>query len=390
MIDVANRAHGGVRRPRDPAAGRGDGLRRQRSGRGPRGRPRHRRRQQARPPVRQGPQRRRRARGRDGRRRSSSGPSSSTSTAPRPRSPGPTPRMAEREAAKDRAALLDDKGDDANHADEQHRRDPQARRLLNGGTRRSSRSPNSIPTAGRFSSRRRTSQRSPSLTRVVGCFFHDVIAEVSAGLEPAYRIPVEHGAHPIWVIERDGVDVAVFNPGVGAPLATCCLEAVIGLGGTKIVICGGAGQLVSGFAVGHVVVPTSAMRDEGTSFHYLAPGRSWSRRVSPLAAIVARARCRRNSPRARTYLDHRRSVSARHGPRSNGACKRAVSRVEMEAAALFAGRCVPRCHARSVALLRRRHVRRRVGLPRLGHARERAGGPLRAGVRSRPAALTRH
>ena len=61
-------------------------------GRGPRGRPRHRRRQQARPPVRQGPQRRRRARGRDGRRRSSSGPSSSTSTASTRRSPGPTRR----------------------------------------------------------------------------------------------------------------------------------------------------------------------------------------------------------------------------------------------------------------------------------------------------------
>ena len=58
---------GGVRRSRDPAAGGGDGLRRQRPGRGARGRPRHRRRQQARPPVRQGPQRRRRARGRDGR-----------------------------------------------------------------------------------------------------------------------------------------------------------------------------------------------------------------------------------------------------------------------------------------------------------------------------------
>ena len=61
-------------------------------GRGARGRPRHRRRQQARPPVRAGPQHRRRARRTRWSRRSSSGPSSSTSTASTRRSPGPTRR----------------------------------------------------------------------------------------------------------------------------------------------------------------------------------------------------------------------------------------------------------------------------------------------------------
>ena len=58
--------HGGLRRPGDPAAGRGDGLRGERSRRGARRRPRHRGRQEARPPVREGPQRGRRPRGRDG------------------------------------------------------------------------------------------------------------------------------------------------------------------------------------------------------------------------------------------------------------------------------------------------------------------------------------
>ena len=59
---------GGVRRQGDPAAGRGDGLRGQRPGRGPRRRHRHRRRQEQGPPVRAGPERGGRARGRDGRR----------------------------------------------------------------------------------------------------------------------------------------------------------------------------------------------------------------------------------------------------------------------------------------------------------------------------------
>ncbi len=94
VIDGRPAGAGRVRRPRDPAAGRGDGLRRERAGRGARRRPRHRRRQQAGPPVR--------ARARTSRwcprtrwsRRSSSGPSSSTSTASRRPSPGPTPAKA--------------------------------------------------------------------------------------------------------------------------------------------------------------------------------------------------------------------------------------------------------------------------------------------------------
>jgi uridine phosphorylase len=171
--------------------------------------------------------------------------------------------------------------------------------------------------------------------RVVGCFFHDVIAAVSADHEPAYRIPVEHGAHPIWVIERGGVEVAVFNPGVGAPLAACCLEAVIGLGGRKIVVCGGAGQLVPGFAVGHVVVPTSALRDEGTSFHYLEPGRFIEPSSAAVAAIVAELDARGvRHERGRTWTTDGlfRETRSKVQRRVEEGCLT----VEMEAAALFA------------------------------------------------------
>ncbi|MEP6660510.1 MAG: nucleoside phosphorylase [Acidimicrobiales bacterium] len=171
--------------------------------------------------------------------------------------------------------------------------------------------------------------------RVVGCFFHDVIAAVSVGLEPAYRIPVEHGAHPIWVIERDGVEVAVFNPGVGAPLAACCLEAVIGLGGAKIVVCGGAGQLVPGFAVGHVVVPTSALRDEGTSFHYLEPGRYVEPSSVAVAAIVAELETKgvpHEQGRTWTTDGLFRETRGKVERRVQEGCLT----VEMEAAALFA------------------------------------------------------
>ena len=67
--------------------------------------------------------------------------------------------------------------------------------------------------------------------------------------------------------------VAVFHPGVGAPLAASLMEDAIAHGCTSFVACGGAGALVPGLALGHVVVPDAAVRDEGTSYHYLPPAR---------------------------------------------------------------------------------------------------------------------
>ena len=171
--------------------------------------------------------------------------------------------------------------------------------------------------------------------RVVGCFFYDVIAEVTAGLAPVYRIPVEHGAHPIWVLDVMGETIGVFNPGVGAPLAATCLEAVIGLGGRKVIVCGGAGQLVPGFDVGHVVVPTSALRDEGTSFHYLPPGRYVEPSPTAVAAIIAVLKAEGvPHEQARTWTTDGlfRETRAKVARRVEEGC----ITVEMEASALFA------------------------------------------------------
>ncbi|MEI8323583.1 MAG: nucleoside phosphorylase, partial [Actinomycetes bacterium] len=89
-----------------------------------------------------------------------------------------------------------------------------------------------------------------------------------AGQDPIYRIPFEHGDHEVHVVEHLGKRIAVFNPGVGAPAAATSLEDIIGLGARKIIGCGGAGIVKQGFDVGHIIVPTGAVRDEGTSHHY--------------------------------------------------------------------------------------------------------------------------
>ena len=58
---------------------------------------------------------------------------------------------------------------------------------------------------------------------------------------------------------------------VGAPAAVCIMEEVIAMGARHFVYFGSCGVLQRDIAEGHFVVSTSAVRDEGTSYHYL-PG----------------------------------------------------------------------------------------------------------------------
>jgi uridine phosphorylase len=88
------------------------------------------------------------------------------------------------------------------------------------------------------------------------------------------RLLSEIGPNPLYVVEVEGVAVLVVHPGVGAPLAAGMLEEVIALGCDRIVACGGAGALRGDLVLGHAVVVDEAVRDEGTSFHYLPAGRT--------------------------------------------------------------------------------------------------------------------
>jgi len=107
------------------------------------------------------------------------------------------------------------------------------------------------------------------------CFFGDVVSAVASqrGARRAAHLYSEHGVHPIFELEHRGERIAFFQPGVGAPLAALFLEEAIDYGCRSLVACGGAGALDFDLALGHPVVVSAAVRDEGTSYHYLAPSR---------------------------------------------------------------------------------------------------------------------
>jgi uridine phosphorylase len=146
--------------------------------------------------------------------------------------------------------------------------DPDASALINPRPRRSSR---------------------PVPERAVMCFFQDVIADVCGDgrATEILKFTWEHGTHPLYELEVDGDRIAVFHPGVGAPMAAGHMEEAIASGCNTFVACGGAGAVIPGLALGHVVVPTAAVRDEGTSYHYLPPSREIACDPEHVAAAVA-------------------------------------------------------------------------------------------------------
>jgi len=130
--------------------------------------------------------------------------------------------------------------------------------------------------------------RRPQLPeRVVMCFYAEIVDALPDEAERVGSLKAAHGTHPIWRLHRHGHDVAVFHPGVGAPLCAAFLEEAIAMGARRIVACGGSGALTDTLGPGDLVVPTSAVRDEGTSFHYLPPSREVAADPAGVATAVA-------------------------------------------------------------------------------------------------------
>jgi uridine phosphorylase len=59
------------------------------------------------------------------------------------------------------------------------------------------------------------------------------------------------------------------------------------LGCRKFIVCGGCGVIEKGIAVGHLIVVSAAVRDEGTSFHYRPAGRELQADARGVAALEA-------------------------------------------------------------------------------------------------------
>jgi uridine phosphorylase len=168
---------------------------------------------------------------------------------------------------------------------------------------------------------------------VVICYQREPIASL---LKRCHAEKVEGFFGELRVLKMHNRLIGVLHPaGPGAPIVAAALEELIAFGVQQFISIGLAGGLQPDLLSGAVVICDRALRDEGTSYHYLPPARSVEARPA-LVEQISRAFSARGMAYSigaswttdAPYRETRREVERY---RAEG-----VKTVEMEAAALFA------------------------------------------------------
>ena len=109
----------------------------------------------------------------------------------------------------------------------------------------------------------------------IACFSHNLFNSIVAGGK-CVKIGELHNTSEdkdIYEIDYKGHKFALFKMGVGAPVAAVDIEDVHTMGANKFIVFGNCGVLDDKIEDCGVIIPTGALRDEGTSFHYAKPSR---------------------------------------------------------------------------------------------------------------------
>ena len=104
--------------------------------------------------------------------------------------------------------------------------------------------------------------------------FSENIIQKFASLDSTEKIAelyTANGAIPVYKIRYKDTDIAFYMSRVGAPACVVGFEEVVAMGAKKFVLFGSCGVLDDEKVKDKIIIPTSAVRDEGTSYHYIAP-----------------------------------------------------------------------------------------------------------------------
>ena len=77
-----------------------------------------------------------------------------------------------------------------------------------------------------------------------------------------------NGKLPWYIYEKDGSKVAVAMALIGAPMVVGLLEELKARGFKNFIVLGSCGVLDQSIQADKIILPSSALRDEGTSYHY--------------------------------------------------------------------------------------------------------------------------
>jgi uridine phosphorylase len=102
---------------------------------------------------------------------------------------------------------------------------------------------------------------------VIGTFFPEIgalLAQQAGAQKTEHRLV---GEREFYVAD----DISIVTLQMGAPGTVMTCEELIACGAEKFIILGAAGSLQHDLPVASVVLPTTAIREEGTSHHYAPP-----------------------------------------------------------------------------------------------------------------------
>lgn len=139
----------------------------------------------------------------------------------------------------------------------------------------------------------------------------------------------------LYYLTEFPLSVAIADFGVGAPITAARMEELIAWGVEQFISIGTAGSLQTKAPIGHLIVCEKAIRDEGTSHHYLppskyihAPRRMTNKLISQLKKIESPFLVGTSWTTDSLYRQTAEEIEQLQ--------KENVLTVEMEAAALFA------------------------------------------------------
>ena len=90
--------------------------------------------------------------------------------------------------------------------------------------------------------------------------------------------------YPVYVMSYKGEEVCLAQAPVGSAPAAQFMDWLIGYGVEKIISTGTCGVLTN-IEENAFLVPVRALRDEGTSYHYVAPSRYMEMQIEAISAI---------------------------------------------------------------------------------------------------------
>lgn len=137
------------------------------------------------------------------------------------------------------------------------------------------------------------------------------------------------------VVEIDGAPLGVVGRTIGGPYAVLVAEQMLVSGADVIVGLTSAGRVSDKLPLPSLVVPTRALRDEGTSFHYLPPA-SWIDAPEAIARLLAEELADVGLPISRGSVWTTDAPYRETAAQLEQHAARGILAVEMQAASLFA------------------------------------------------------